>query len=145
MQYLSEQQARQFSPLALAFLGDSVYELMIRTAILSHGNATVKNLHNTKIHFVCAAYQAKASDRIQFNPAEQAIFQRGKNAVHAASIPKSAIPADYRKATGLEAVFGYLHLSGNSARLEELFQQIWNMQSEILPIISAPHSSANEE
>lgn len=132
MQYLSEKEARQFSPLTLAFLGDSVYELMIRTAMTLQGNTAVKNLHDAKIKLVCAAYQARASERIQFTVEEQAVFQRGRNAVSNSAIPKSALPADYRKATGLEAVFGYLHLSGNSERLNALFQEIWNMQSEIM-------------
>lgn len=127
---LSEQKARQFSPLTLAFLGDSVYELMIRTAIVQQGSTASKNLHNAKIKLVCAFYQARVSEKLVFTEQEQAIFQRGRNAV--STIPKSASPADYRKATGLEAVFGYLHLSGNAQRLKELFQQIWDMQTEIL-------------
>ncbi|MBR1530054.1 MAG: ribonuclease III [Oscillospiraceae bacterium] len=132
MQKLSEKEARLFSPLTLAFLGDSVYELMIRTAITMQGNTAVKNLHDVKVRMVCAAYQARASEKLEFTEAEQAVFQRGRNAVHASAIPKSAVPADYRKATGLEAVFGYLHLSGNTERLENLFQEIWNMQADIL-------------
>ncbi len=132
MKILSEKEARQFSPLALAFLGDSVYELMIRTAITEEGNTSVKNLHDAKIKLVCAAYQARAAERLELTEAEQAVFHRGRNAV--SSVPKSAAPADYRKATGLEAVFGYLHLCGNTERLESLFREIWNMQTEILKI-----------
>lgn len=132
MQTLSEKEARQFSPLTLAFLGDSVYELMIRTKITVLGNTQVKRLHDAKIQLVCAFYQARASERLSFTDAEQAVFQRGRNAVSNSAIPKSAVPSDYRKATGLEAVFGYLHLSGNTERLEILFQQIWDMQEEIL-------------
>jgi len=130
MEILSEKEARQFSPLTLAFLGDSVYELMIRTAITEQGNTPVKNLHDAKIRLVCAAYQARASERVNLTEEEQAVFQRGRNAV--TTIPKSAAPADYRKATGLEAVFGYLHLTGNTERLETLFREIWDMQTEIL-------------
>lgn len=129
---LSEQEARQFSPLTLAFLGDSVYEFMIRTAIVKQGNTAVSNLHNAKIKLVCAFYQARVSEKLVFTEQEQAVFQRGRNSVNTSAIPKSAKPADYRKATGLEAVFGYLHLSGNMQRLEKLFEQIWNMQAEIL-------------
>ena len=132
MQKLSEKDARQFSPLTLAFLGDSVYELMIRHALTVQGNTPVKHLHDAKIHLVCAAYQARAYERLTLTEPEQAVFQRGRNAVSTSAIPKSAVPADYRKATGLEAVFGYLHLSGNTERLESLFQEIWNMQTEIL-------------
>ena len=128
---LSEQEAKQYSPLTLAFLGDSVYELMIRRAMIAQGNMPVKNLHDAKIRLVCASYQAIASQRLVFSEQEQAVFQRGRNAVTASAVPKSAKPADYRKATGLEAVFGYLYLSGNTQRLLELFEQIWNMQKEI--------------
>lgn len=128
---LSEKEARQFSPLTLAFLGDSVYELMIRSAMVMQGNTAVKNLHNAKIRLVCAAYQARASERIIFTEQEQAVFHRGRNAVSSSAVPKNAVPADYRKATGLEAVFGYLHLCGNTERLETLFREIWNLQSEI--------------
>ncbi|MDE5769664.1 MAG: ribonuclease III [Oscillospiraceae bacterium] len=130
-QILSEQQARQYSPLTLAFLGDSVYELMIRRAMIVQGNRAVRNLHDAKIRLVCASYQAAVSDQLIFTEQEQSVFQRGRNAVTANSIPRSAKPADYRKATGLEAVFGYLYLSGNSRRLRELSGQIWNMQEEI--------------
>lgn len=133
-QVLPEQQARQYSPLTLAFLGDSVYELMIRWAMVAQGNTTVRQLHDAKVRLVCASYQANASDRLAFTEQEQAVFQRGRNAVTANSIPRSARPADYRKATGLEAVFGYLYLSGNSERLRELSGQIWDMQGEILEI-----------
>ena len=132
MQKLSEKDARQFSPLTLAFLGDSVYELMIRTKMLMQGNTAVKHLHNAKIQLVCAFYQARVSERLTFTEEELSVFHRGRNAVSSNAIPKNAVPADYRKATGLEAVFGYLHLSGNTERLEILFDQIWNMQEEIL-------------
>ncbi|MDE6730094.1 MAG: ribonuclease III [Oscillospiraceae bacterium] len=130
-QVLSEQQARQYSPLTLAFLGDSVYELMIRRTMIVQGNATVRHLHDAKVRLVCASYQAAVSDQLIFTEQEQAVFQRGRNAVTANAIPRSAKPADYRKATGLEAVFGYLYLCGNSGRLRELSGQIWDMQEEI--------------
>ena len=137
MQTLSEKEARQFSPLTLAFLGDSVYELMIRTQMTLQGNTSVKRLHETKIQLVCASYQARASEHLPFTEEEQAVFQRGRNAVSNNAVPKSAVPSDYRKATGLEAVFGYLHLSGNTERLEVLFQQVWNMQEEIFKTFRA--------
>ncbi len=128
---LPEKEARQFSPLTLAFLGDSVYELWIRSAITMQGSTPVKNLHGRKIRLVCAFYQARAAERLMLTEQEQAIFQRGRNAV-GNSIPKNASAADYRKATGLEAVCGYLQLCGRTERLDELMTAVWNMQEEIL-------------
>ncbi len=130
---LTEKDARQYSPLALAFLGDSVYELKIRSAIVERANMAVRNLHTAKIKLVCAPFQAKAAERLMddFTEEERSVFMRGRNAT-GGTVPHNASPAEYRKATGLEAVFGYLHLTGNTERLEALFSAIWNMQEEIL-------------
>ncbi|MBR4101270.1 MAG: ribonuclease III [Oscillospiraceae bacterium] len=130
---LSEKEARQFSPLTMAFLGDCVYELMVRSAIVEAGSTPVGNLHSAKIKLVCAGFQARASEALleQFTAEELSVFQRGKNAA-GNTVPRNATPADYRKATGLEAVFGYLQLSGNTQRLEALFSAIWDMREELL-------------
>lgn len=126
---LSESEARQYSPLALAFLGDGVYELQVRTALLARANEPVDKLHREKVQYVCAEFQAKAAERLAYTPAEQAVYRRGVNAaVHA---PKSATPAAYRKATGFEAVFGYLHLMGDEARVRALFSEVWAMREEV--------------
>lgn len=129
----TEKDARQYSPLTLAFLGDGVYELMIRSAIVASGNAAVKNLHTAKIKLVCAQFQARAAERLldTLTEEERAVYMRGRNAT-GNTVPHSATPADYRKATGLESVFGYLHLMGNTERLEQLFAAIWDMREEIL-------------
>ena len=131
-EYLSAQKARQYSPLTLAFLGDSVYEIMVRETILEDGNVPVRKLHERKIRLVCAEFQARAFEKLVplLSDEELSIAKRGRNAE---SIPpKHTNPADYRKATGLEALFGYLYLMGSTERLEELFQTIWNEQEEIL-------------
>ncbi len=134
---MTEKEANLHSPLTLAFLGDSVYELMVRAAIVERGNTPVKKLHSSKIELVCAFFQARAAERLMdsFTELEQRIFLRGRNAT-GNTVPHSATSADYRKATGLESVFGYLHLTGNTGRLEELFTAIWNMQEEILQLKS---------
>lgn len=128
---LSEAEARQYSPLALAFLGDSVYELLVRSAIVREANTSAQKLHNAKIRFVCAAFQARASERLAdtFTENELAVWHRGRNA--GAHPPKNADPADYRKATGFEAVFGYLHLMGDTERIQELFNFVWSMREEL--------------
>ena len=127
-EFLSESKARQYSPLTLAFLGDSVYETMIRETLVKAGNIPVRKLHEQKIRLVCAGFQARAFEKLLplLSDEELSIAKRGRNAE---SIPpKHADPADYRKATGLEALFGYLYLTGNMQRLEDLFQMIWNRQ-----------------
>ncbi len=131
--HLSEKEARQYSPLTMAFLGDCVYELMVRSAIVEGGSTPVGNLHSTKIKMVCAGFQARAAEHLQelFTEEEQSVFRRGKNAT-GNTVPHNASPADYRKATGLEAVFGYLQLSGNTDRLETLFSAIWDIREELL-------------
>ena len=127
----TEAEARQYSPLTLAFLGDSVYEIMVRQAVTERANAPVRALHQEKIRYVCAAFQAGAADRLlpSLTEAEAAIFRRARNA--SLSPPKNADPADYRRATGLEAVFGYLQLTAQFSRISELFDSIWEMRDEI--------------
>lgn len=131
MEHLTEAQARQYSPLALAFLGDGVYELMVRSAILQEANTSVQKLHSAKIRLVCAAFQARAAERLQevYTEAELAVYHRGRNA--GGNPSKNADPADYRKATGFEAVFGYLHLMGDAERIQELFSMVWSMRNEL--------------
>ncbi len=131
-QYLSEKEARQYSPLTLAFLGDSVYETMIRETLVKAGNIPVRKLHEQKIRLVCAGFQARAFEMLVplLSEQELSVAKRGRNAE---SIPpKHADPADYRKATGLETLFGYLYLMGDRKRLEDLFQMIWNGQENFL-------------
>lgn len=125
-QTLTPDEAKQFSPLALAFLGDSVYEVMVRETLLREANRPPQELHNAAVAHVRAAYQAAAAAKIadMLTEDEADILRRGRNA-HGISVPRSATPADYRKATGFECLFGYLYLCGKTERLQELFAVIW--------------------
>lgn len=85
-------------------------------------------LHSISVKVVCAAFQSKAANEIcdMLSEKELSIFKRGRNA-HGNTVPKSANAQDYRKATGLEALFGYLHLIGDEERIDELFDTIWKL------------------
>ena len=116
---------QQLSMLALAHVGDGVYELMVRTRLCSKGLATAKTLHKETVARVRAPAQAIAMESILplLTEFEEDLYRRGRNTkVHA--IPKGADPKEYHSATALEALFGYLYLAGNTARLCELFEAI---------------------
>ena len=125
MEPLTQAQARQYSPLALAFLGDSVYEILVREYLVREANRPAAKLHEQKIQLVCVAFQAQAIDRLipLLTEEETAVYKRGRNANN--TVPRHTSAQDYHKATGLEALFGYLHLLGEQARLEELFAAIF--------------------
>ena len=125
MEPLTQAQARQYSPLALAFLGDSVYEILVREYLVREANRPAAKLHEQKIQLVCAAFQAQAIDRLLplLTEEETAVYKRGRNANN--TVPRHTSAQDYHKATGLEALFGYLHLLGEQERLEELFAAIF--------------------
>lgn len=125
MEPLTQAPARQYSPLALAFLGDSVYEILVREYLVREANRPAAKLHEQKIQLVCAAFQAQAIDRLipLLTEEETAVYKRGRNANN--TVPRHTSAQDYHKATGLEALFGYLHLLGEQARLEELFAAIF--------------------
>jgi ribonuclease-3 family protein len=110
---------KQYSPLALAFLGDSVYELYIREMLVKKANTSAGNLHNEKIKLVCCEKQAEIADKILplLTETELAVYKRGRNSD--VSPPKHAKPADYRKSTGFEALIGYLYLT-DKERLNQL-------------------------
>ncbi len=105
------------SPLALAFVGDGVYSLMVRERLLAQANRPVNDLHRLAVNAVRAEAQAAAIKRILplLTEEEEAVFKRGRNAHTARS------GADYHNATGLEALFGWLYLRGDLARVRELF------------------------
>ena len=114
---------KELSPLPLAFVGDGVYELLVREYLAAQGNCPVKKLHARKVELVRCQAQAQALEKIwpQLTPEEQEVAQRGRNA-HVGHVPKNAALADYHGATALEALFGYLYLSGDMTRLRELFR-----------------------
>ncbi len=105
------------SPLNLAFVGDGVYELMVRERLVSLAGRPNKEQHRLAVQQVRAEAQAAALDRIypQLTEREEAVYKRGRNAHTARS------GGAYHKATGLEALFGYLYLSGQTDRVRELF------------------------
>lgn len=110
------------SPLTLAFIGDCVYELFVREALVTEANRPAGKLHAQKVRYVSAAAQAKAYRFIEdsLTEKESNIFKRGRNA-HTTHTPKNMTNADYHTATGIEALFGFLYLSGETERLRELF------------------------
>lgn len=119
---LSEAETRAISTLGLAHLGDAVYELLVRAHLCRAGRLTAKGLHQQTVGYVAATPQAQAVRRLLPHLTEQetAVFRRGRNArVHA--IPQQASIEDYHAATGLEALFGYLYLRGETARIDALF------------------------
>ena len=110
------------SSLGLAHLGDSVYEVMVRSWLCLHGKARAADLHKATVKYVAAPAQARMTQAILplLTEEEQAVFRRGRNAnVH--SIPAHASRAQYQQATALEALLGWLHLSGRHDRVEQLF------------------------
>lgn len=124
---LPDTDIKSYSGLALAYIGDAIYDLIIRTYVIEHGNAPVNKLHKQVVTLVKASAQAKLYHTIQdmLTEEEEAIYKRGRNAKSFSSA-KNADLIDYRTATGLEALFGYLYLTGQTDRLLELIRPIIN-------------------
>ena len=113
---------RAISSIGLAHMGDAVYELLVRTYLCAHGKATGKGLHRATVELVRAPRQAALSEKILplLTEEESAVFKRGRNAnVH--TIAHNATVAEYRQATALEALFGWLYLHNAHKRINELF------------------------
>lgn len=121
-QPLTPQQARLKNPLALAFVGDTVWDLLIRQRLL-YTQAKVNALHKQAIAQVNAGAQAQAAALVEpvLTPEEAEVFRRGCNAHARHNAPKNQDPVAYSRATGLEALMGYLYLTGRQARILELF------------------------
>lgn len=115
----------QLSPLALAFVGDAVYDLFVREKLVCQANRSANKLHRCAVGSVSAAAQAKACEKIlpMLSEKEETVFKRGRNA-HTNHLPKNGNPRDYHYATAMETLFGYLYLSGELERLRELFAVI---------------------
>ena len=120
--HMDNRQINAFSNLGLAHIGDGVYELLCRSYLCVQGQHTVDRLHKDTVQLVKAPTQAKLVDKILpvLSEEELAYYRRGKNA-HVHAVPKGATPAEYAKATGLEALFGALYLAGRTERINELF------------------------
>lgn len=120
--HLTPDELRAISAIGLAHMGDAVYETLVRTWLCVHGKATGKELHRATIALVCAQKQAELAQRVlpQLTEEELSVYKRGRNAnVHA--MPRSATPAQYHAATGLECLMGWLYLRGDKERAEQLF------------------------
>ena len=120
---LPEDDIRAISSIGLAHIGDGVYELLVRTCLCAHGKATGKGLHRATVQLVCAPEQARRAQRILplLTEEEQEVYRRGRNA-HVHSIPQHASRTEYQQATALEALLGWLYLSGHRERINELFE-----------------------
>ncbi len=124
---LESRDARAYSPLALAFLGDSVFALMVRERLVCQANRPAGQLHALSVQQVRAEAQAEGAKRLLpcLTEEEAQVYKRGRNA-HTGHLPKNANRAQYQAATGLEALFGYLYLEGRDDRLQELFSLLVN-------------------
>ena len=123
MMNLEKQQIDAISNLGLAHMGDCVFEILCRAYLCAQGGKKVDQLHRDTIRMVNAASQAKFVEKLLplLTEEELAYYRRGKNS-HVHAVPKSCTPAEYAKATGLEALFGALYLAGRTERLNELFK-----------------------
>ena len=118
-----EQDIRTYSPLTLAYIGDAIYDLVIRTVVVERANRPNGDLHHITVKYVNAGTQARMIEALQdkLTEEEQTVYRRGKNS-KPHTMAKNATPADYRKATGFEAVMGYLYLKGETERMLELIR-----------------------
>lgn len=126
---MTEKEAAQYSPLTLAYLGDAVYEQLVRERLVLESNRSTGELHKMSTLRVCASFQSAAVNEILplLTEKELSVFKRGRNAT-GNTVPKHTSVADYRRATALECLFGYLHLTGNNQRISELFDIIWKIK-----------------
>jgi len=121
---IEEKDIRTYSPLTLAFLGDAVYELVIRTLVVGKGNTSPAKLHKTSSSFEKAAAQSALLDRIEEELTDDEIdfVRRGRNS-KPRTMAKNASTKDYLKATGLETLIGYLYIKGDEERLFYLMEK----------------------
>lgn len=120
-----EVNAKQLSPLNLAFIGDCIYEIMVRETLVADANRPVNDLHRESVKYVSAKAQTAAFEKIKdmLTEEELSVYKRGRNAKVGHS-PKSATEGEYHCATGVEALFGYLYLTEQADRIKELFSVI---------------------
>ena len=113
---------KEISTEALAYLGDSVLEIRVRQKLVGEGISGSGSLNKASLSYVKASEQAKAMHRIipLLTEQEELVFKRGRN-MSGGNVPKSATMSEYRAATGMEVLFGYLHIEGKSDRIDELF------------------------
>jgi ribonuclease-3 family protein len=123
--YYDDRHRGELSSLALAHVGDAVFELLVRTALCAD-ELTAERLHRRTIELVCAPAQARAASAIadKLSDEEQTVFRRARNA-KSHRVPHGCTPGEYALSTALEALFGSLYLGGKAARVEELFEMCW--------------------
>ena len=128
---------REYNPLQMAYIGDTVHDLYVRSMLVAQG-AAVGKMHKQATRMVSAAAQARMLEAVEpeLNEAEADITRRGRNAQAKHAAPKNADPADYAHATGLEALWGYLYLTGQTERLNTLVtlalrrtEELWQKRS----------------
>lgn len=119
---LPDREINKIPMLALAHIGDGVFELMVRSKLILEGKTRINDLHRACVKIVAATSQAKRMEKLlpHLTEEELAVFRRGRNA-KVNSVPHAASVREYHEATGLEALFGALYLRGEKARLNELF------------------------
>ena len=119
------QEVNGISNLGLAHMGDCVFEILCRAYLCTRGDKTVDKLHRDTIAMVKATSQAKFAEKMLplLSEEELAYYRRGKNS-HVHAVPKSATPAEYAKATGVETLFGALYLLGQRDRINEIFKTV---------------------
>lgn len=120
---VKEVDIRTYSPLTLAYIGDGVFDLIIRTVVVGRANEAANKLHHKTISYVKAQTQSAMAEALQedLTEEEMSVYKRGRNAKSYTSAKNAAI-TDYRKATGLEALVGYLYLQDRQERIIELIQ-----------------------
>ena len=125
--------SRTASSASLAYLGDAVLELRVRERLVAMGYTSSKSLNQHALEYVRAGAQARAMERLlpHLTDEEMAVFRRGRNTGHGQH-PKGATVGEYRNATGMEALFGYLHMMKNEARIKELFALAYPVRQEEL-------------
>lgn len=116
----------EMSPLALAFVGDAVLELLVRARLVGTTRLTPNRLHTAATHYVSAPAQFRELEVVAplLTEAEASVLRRGKNASKA-SVAKHATAQEYRASTGFECLLGWLYLQGRNDRIEELFDALW--------------------
>lgn len=121
---MKEASAKSYSPLVLAYIGDGIYDLVIRTVVVNRGNTQANKLHKKTSSLVKAASQSAMIDGLLelLTEEEMAVYKRGRNA-KSATMAKNATMADYRKATGFEALMGYLYLDNQWERMVYLIKE----------------------
>lgn len=121
---MKDASAKSYSPLVLAYIGDGIYDLVIRTVVVNRGNTQANKLHKKTSSLVKAAAQSAMVDGLLeiFTEEEMAVYKRGRNA-KSATMAKNATMKDYRKATGFEALMGYLYLDNQWERMVYLMKE----------------------